>query len=153
MKSRNLFSHIHFAMRREAMKSSRRPRQKIYVNGTFQRGITKPFIFKLNVLLVLRARFTESLSIRLSILPSDGALIGRWRCSREFFWNHLVKQKWCTATRGRLHEVCFDLSQKNTKIQTTTTRVTTNKILEKWRLMEITEWSWPNPTICIATLK
>ena len=35
----------------------------------------------------------------------------RWRCSWEFFGNPLVKQKWCTATRGRLHEVCFDLSQ------------------------------------------
>ena len=34
----------------------------------------------------------------------DGAVVGT-------FWSPLVKQKWCTATRGRLHEVCFDLSQ------------------------------------------
>ena len=34
----------------------------------------------------------------------DGAVLG-------VFWNSLVKQKLCTATRGRLHEDCFDLSQ------------------------------------------
>ena len=32
--------------------------------------------------------------------------LARWCCSWEFFGNPLVKRKWCTATRGRLHEVC-----------------------------------------------